>query len=51
MYRNTLRKTDSNKDNGEYEKPLHFAKTDLNHLYVVIPAEPTETRNDSNDTD
>ena len=36
---------------GNYEKTLYFAKTDLNHLDVVIPAEPTETGNDSEDTD
>ena len=30
---------------------MYFAKTDLNHLDVVIPAEPTETGNDSDDTD
>lgn len=35
----------------EYKKTLFFAKADLNHLHVVIPAEPTEIRNDSNDTD
>ena len=43
--------TDLSEDNGKCEKTLYFAKTDLNHLEVVIPAEPTETRNDSNDTD
>ena len=43
--------TDLSKDNGYYEKTLYFAKTDLNHLDVVIPAEPKETGNDSNDTD
>ena len=32
-------------------KTLYFAKTDLNHLDVVVPAEPTETGNDSDDTD
>ena len=42
--------TDLSKDIGNYEKTLYFAKTDLNHLNVVIPAEPTETGNDSNDT-
>ena len=43
--------TDLSKDIGNYEKTLYFAKTDLNHLDVVIPAEPTETGNDSDDTD
>ena len=42
--------TDLSKDNGNYEKTLYFAKADLNHLDVVIPTEPTETGNDSNDT-
>ena len=46
-----LWKTDLSKDSGNYEKTLYFAKTDLNHLDVVIPAEPTETGNDSDDTD
>ena len=32
--------------NGNYEKTLYFAKTNLNHLDVVIPAEPTETGNE-----
>ena len=41
------------KDNKEYKKKktLYFAKTDLNHFDVAIPAEPTETGNNSNDTD
>ena len=43
--------TDLSKDSGNYEKTLYFAKTDLNHLDVVIPAEPTETESDSNHTD
>ena len=43
--------TDLSKDNGNYEKTLYFAKTGCNHLDVVIPVEPTETGNDSNDTD
>ena len=43
--------TDLSMDNGNYEKTLYFAKSDLNHLDVVIPAEPTETGNDSDDTD
>ena len=30
---------------------MYFTKTDLNHLDVFIPAEPTETGNESNDTD
>ena len=42
---------DLSKDNDNYEKTLYFAKTDLNHLDVVVPAEPTETGNDSNDSD
>ena len=46
-----LWKTDLSKDSGNYEKTLYFAKTDLNHLDVVVPAEPTETGNDSDDTD
>ena len=33
------------------KKVVCFAITDLNHLDVVIPAEPKETGNDSNDTD
>ena len=33
------------------KKTLYFAKTDLNHLDVVIPAEPTEAGNDSNNAD
>ena len=51
MYQNTLVVTDLSKDNDNYEKKLYFAKTNLNHLDVVIPAEPTETGNYSNDTD
>ena len=47
----TTRKARVSRDNGNYEKTLYFAKTDLNHLDVVIPSEPTETGNDSNDTD
>ena len=43
--------TDLSKSNKEYEKTLYFSKTDLNHLDVVIPAEPTEAGNDCNDTD
>ena len=43
--------TDLSMDNGNYEKTLYFAKSDLNHLDVVISAEPTETGNYSNDTD
>ena len=43
--------TDLSKDNDNYEKILYFAKTDLNDLDVAIPAEPTETGNNSNDSD
>ena len=41
------------KDNKEYKKKKNtvFCKTDLNHFDVAIPAEPTETGNNSNDTD
>ena len=49
--RTRLWTTDLSKDSGNYEKTLYFAKTDLNHLDVVIPAEPTETESDSNHTD
>ena len=49
--RTHLWKIDLSKDSGNYEKTLYFAKTDLNHLDVVIPAEPMETGNDSDDTD
>ena len=43
--------TDLSKDSGNYEKTLYSAKTDLNHLDVVILAESTETGNNSNDAD
>ena len=43
--------TGLSKDSRSYKKILYFAKTDLNHLDVVIPAQPTKTGNDSNDTD
>ena len=33
------------------KKTLYFTKTDLNDLDVVITAEPTETGNDSNNTE
>ena len=42
---------DLSKDNDNYEKTLYFAKTGSNDLDVVIPAEPTETGNNSNDSD
>ena len=49
--RTHLCSTDLSKVNGHYEKTLYFAKTNLNHLDVVIQAEPPETGNYSNDTD
>ena len=51
MYQNPLVATDLSKDSGNYEKTLYSAKTDLNHLDVVILAESTETGNNSNDAD
>ena len=44
--------TDLSKGNGSYEKnTLYFAKINVHHLDVVIPAEPIETGNNFNDTD
>ena len=49
--RTHLCSTDLSKVNGHFEKTLYFAKINLNHLDVVIQAEPPETGNYFNDTD
>ena len=51
MFRRSISSIKDNKEYKKKKKTLYFAKTDLNHFDVAIPAEPTETGNNSNDTD